>query len=403
MSTRPLFVAGALAGLLTFTRMAEAQYWTMTASATTNWGAVACSADGLRVVAAVGPNRSFPLGTGGPIYISSNRGFTWTPTSAPIKLWTGLVSSADCGTLLACPNAGAPYVSTDAGGTWTAAPLVASNLAVVCSADGTRMLVSGSSGVYQSTDSGASWALVPGLPSGDCMALSAGGRILVVGQNPGSVYTFTNPGTFWQLRSIGPYSNWVSVATSADGRKLAAAASIVRFSPYPGSIFTSEDYGATWQRSVSSVTDWRAVASSADGTQLAAISAHTGFPAASYTILISTNSGATWTNTLGATFNWQGIASSADGSLKWAAPDGGPICYWQATPAPVLNIAATADTATVSWIVPSGNFGLQENPDLTPGNWSDVSVLPTLDYDTLEYSVSLPLEPGAAFFRLIGR
>jgi photosystem II stability/assembly factor-like uncharacterized protein len=264
------------------------------------------------------------------------------------------------------------------------------------------MLVTGSGHVYQSTDSGTSWASAPGLISGNCMALSADGRFLVVGRNPGNIHTFTNLGTLWQLNAIGPSTNWVSVACSADAATLVAASSPLRLFPYPGEIFRSTDYGATWQRTGSPGTDWRAVASSVDGTHLMAISTVLGFPESSSTIYISTNSGATWTNTLGTALNWQGIASSADGSLKWATGQGG-ICYWQATPAPLLHITQSAGTVTIYWIVPPGNFGLQQNTDLTPSNWTDVSVPPVFDYNTLEYEVTLPLTPGAAFYRLVSR
>lgn len=397
-------MAAAITGFLAFTSSAQAQYWTMTGSPVTNWGPIACSADSSQVIAGVGASRSYPHATG-PIYISSDRGGTWTPTSAPMNGWTGLASSADGNTLLACPYSGVPYFSTDAGNTWTAAPLPATNwMAVACSANGTRMLAAASSvyEVYESTNSGLSWMNVS-LPSTSCMALSANGRLLVVGESPGNVDTFTNyAATSWVLRSIGPETNWVAVACSADGKNLVAGASpALLFVPSPGEIFTSQDYGTSWRATESPGTGWRAVASSADGTQLAAISTRPTFPATSGTIFISTNSGANWSNTLGPTLNWQQIASSADGNLKWATCTGGPICYLQTTPAPVLNIAASADTVTISWIIPSANFALQQSPELTPGNWSDVSVLPTLDYDKLEYKVSLPLTPGPVFYRLI--
>jgi hypothetical protein len=402
MSTRPLVLAGALAGFIALSDSASAQYWTRTTAPSTNWGPIACSADGFKVVAAVGVSRQYPIGAG-PIYTSSDRGDNWTPTSAPIEAWISLASSADGATLLACPESGSPYVSNDGGSTWTPANLFVTNWdAAACSADGTRMLVMGSGPVYQSTDSGASWTSTLGLIGGNCMALSADGRFLVVGRNPGNIYTFTNRGTFWQLSNTGPSSNWVSVACSVDGATLLGATSPMRLFPYPGVMFTSKDYGATWQRAGSPGAGWRAVASSADGAHLAAISTVPGFPEASSTIYISSNSGVTWTNTLGTALNWQELASSADGSLKWATGQGG-ICFWQATPAPLLRLTQSTDTVTVSWIVPPGNFGLQQNPDLTPANWTDVTVPPVFDYNTLQYEVTLPLTPGAAFYRLVSK
>lgn len=403
MNTKPLLVAGILAGFATFAGTAMAQHWTLTSAPNTNWGPIACSADGSRVVAATGANRSYPVAAG-PIYISTDRGGTWTPTSAPIKSWASLASSADGNTLLAGPESGVPHFSTDAGGTWTPAPLPLTNwAAVACSGDGTLMLASSAGRyIYQSIDSGASWTAAPGLVSGSPMALSADGRVVVIAVNFGSIYTFTNLGSSWQMLGIGPNTNWVSVACSANGKNLVASTEPLRLTFYPGEIFTSSDYGSTWQRTGAPSAGWRAVASSADGTQLAAISTRVGYPETTGAIFISTNSGATWTNTPGTVLNWQAIASSADGTLKWATSSTG-IYYWQATPAPVLNITASVDTSTISWIVPSGNFGLQQNPDLTPGNWTDVGTPPVLDYNTLEYNVTLPIAPGSAFYRLIGK
>jgi photosystem II stability/assembly factor-like uncharacterized protein len=403
MNTRPLLLAGILAGFITFASTAMAQYWTLTSAPGTNWGPIACSADGSKIVAGIGANRPYPLATG-PIYISSDRGTTWTPTSSPLKAWVSLASSADGNTLLAGPQSGVPHFSIDAGTTWTPAPVPFTNwAAVACSADGTLMLASGAGRyIYQSTDSGASWVAAPGLVAGSPMALSADGRLVVIAVNFGNIYTFTNLGPTWQMLAIGPDTNWVSVACSADGKNLVAATQPLRLTFYPGEIFTSSDYGSTWQRTGSPGAGWRAVTSSADGTQLAAISTRLGYPETSGAIFFSTNSGATWTNTPGTVLTWQGIASSADGSLKWATASTG-IYYWQATPAPVLNISASVDTSTISWIIPSGNFRLQQNPDLTPGNWTDVSLPPVLDYNTLQYNVTLPIAPGSAFYRLIGK
>src|SRR5215472_10485984 len=135
MNTRPILVAGALAGLAAFPRLASAQHWTAAVfSPITNWGPIACSADGSKIVAAVGAGRSYPT-SAGPIYVSSDRGGNWNATSAPVATWTALASSADGSTLLAVPESGAPHISTDAGNTWVVAPLPATNWdAVACSA-----------------------------------------------------------------------------------------------------------------------------------------------------------------------------------------------------------------------------------------------------------------------------
>jgi hypothetical protein len=75
-----------------------------------------------------------------------------------------------------------------------------------------------------------------------------------------------------------PNLSWMSVASSADGGKLAAA-------PFPGPVYVSPDGGVTWNATTSPFANWTSLASSADGSVFLA--------AASFSYL-STNSGATW-------------------------------------------------------------------------------------------------------------
>src|SRR4051794_32423729 len=94
-----------------------AQVWTQTSAPAERWHAITSSADGKKLVAAVGG--VFP---GGPIYVSTNFGTDWLPTSAPTQSWYTVTCSADGATLLATATYGMPtYISRDAGDTWTAA------------------------------------------------------------------------------------------------------------------------------------------------------------------------------------------------------------------------------------------------------------------------------------------
>ena len=139
------------------------------------------------------------------------------------------------------------------------------------------------------------------------VASSADGVKLVAAVYNGSIYTSTDSGVTWTAQI--PSTNWVSVASSADGTKLVAAA-------VPGQIYTSTDSGATWMaRAIK--TNWQAVASSMDGTKLVA-GVYSG------QIYTSTDSGVTWTAHAFKT-NWQAVASAADGTKLVAAVDGGQI------------------------------------------------------------------------------
>jgi photosystem II stability/assembly factor-like uncharacterized protein len=106
-----------------------------------------------------------------------------------------------------------------------------------------------------------------------------------------------------------PEQNWVSLAASADGTRLAAVGSY-------GWLYLSSDAGSNW---VSAVTapggpeperPWTAVASSADGTQVVAV-------ANFVPIFCSTNGGLNWTKT-GPSTLWSCVAASADGKVLLA-------------------------------------------------------------------------------------
>jgi hypothetical protein len=85
-----------------------AQGWTQTHAPTGNWQALAMSADGSKLVAAV---------YGGGIYTSTNFGGTWVSNSAPVTNWSGVASSADGGALAAVFYGGI-CTSQDGGATW---------------------------------------------------------------------------------------------------------------------------------------------------------------------------------------------------------------------------------------------------------------------------------------------
>jgi photosystem II stability/assembly factor-like uncharacterized protein len=112
--------------------------WTAAAQTTDlnrNWYAMAGSADGTHLVAAV---------NGGQIYTSTNSGATWTAqtTTGP---WCSVASSADGATLAAVAERGQIYTSTNGGATWTE-QTNASNVgfySVASSADGANLVARG--------------------------------------------------------------------------------------------------------------------------------------------------------------------------------------------------------------------------------------------------------------------
>lgn len=79
---------------------------------------------------------------------------------------------------------------------------------------------------------------------------------LVIAAAAGNVFSFT-----WTARESSRY--WYSVASSADGTKLATVVS-------GGQIYTSADSGETWTAEESN-RKWLSIASSSDGTKLVAV------------------------------------------------------------------------------------------------------------------------------------
>src|ERR1041385_6552774 len=107
-----------------------------------------------------------------------------------------------------------------------------------------------------------------------------------------------------------PAQNGLSMASSADGTKLAAVGCY-------GWLYLSTNSGATWTPAAT-VTNgpepsrpWTSVACSADGMKFFAV-------ANSNPVFTSTNSGLTWSSH-GPALSWNAVASSSDGAKLVAA------------------------------------------------------------------------------------
>src|SRR5437667_2915888 len=251
-----LLVAAVFGGLLIVVNPGSAQTWTLTSAPIASWKAVASSADGTKLVAAI---------QGGSICTSTNSGAAWTRTSAPNLGWKSVASSADGTKLVAAVHGSyggsSIYTSTDSRGTWQ-----------VTSAPGTNL-----------------WTSVAS--SADGSKLVAGGTF-VIGRNyvpvGGDIFASPDSGVTWKSAGLSG-GNWTSVASSSDGGRLVAAV----HGGYRGNaIYSSTDSGATWKPTGAPSENWSSVASSADGTKLAASGGEV--PSTNGPIYSSTNSGKTW-------------------------------------------------------------------------------------------------------------
>jgi hypothetical protein len=332
--------------------------------------------------------------------MSTNAGATWQGVTAPLtnSIWLAAASSADGKRLVASSSSGV-YTSTNFGLDWVYQTNHSFN-SLASSADGTRLIGSEGFGVYLSTNSGVSWQSAD--VSGTCVASSADGTKLAAayfaypGQLLGGIFTSTNAGLDWTRTSapLDYWTGWTALASSADGSKLAASVGPTSWPTGPGPIFVSTNEGGTWQASGSLTSSWFSVASSVDGATLVAAGSD-----GTYT---SADAGKSWTwatNVPPGLYGRAYVTCSADGKMLAVALAGGGIWISRTTPTPSLNLVTSGTNVLLSWIVPSLNFVLQQNPSLTETNWTDVPVSPVLNLTNLEQEVTVP-QAGARFFRL---
>ena len=284
--------------------------WSPTSAPGQNWYAIAASADGTRLAAAV---------YGGGIWTSTSSGANWTQTSVANASWVSIASSADGTRLVAVAQGGGIATSVNSGGTWTLTSSPLNWSSVASSADGTNLaaVVYGGN-IYTSTNSGTNWTLITTSPTYNWISIasSADGTRLVAAAYGSGLFTSPNSGVSW-MQTPASTLNWWSVASSADGTRLVAAVQ-------GGGIYTSVNAGANWSPTSAPSQGWYSVASSADGTELVAVANPGG-------IYTSADGGATWPQTGAAVAYWHCVASSSDGTRLAAGIYGGGIYTAQAT------------------------------------------------------------------------
>jgi photosystem II stability/assembly factor-like uncharacterized protein len=368
-----------------------AQIWTQASVPTNNWySAVAASADGSKWVTVT---------VGDSFYTSGDSGNTWVSNNVPANNWTSVASSADGSKLVATAygtGINGIYTSSDSGSTWVFHSVPPNRWAsVASSADGNKLVAVEhvNPNICFSTNAGITWisTSVPNLQHWNSgVALSAdGSKLLCAGlywpffllSPTNGILVSTNLGVQWDFKEG---QRFVSLACSSDGTKLVAAT---------GLIWLSQDSGATWTQTGLPNASWPSIASSADGTKLVAVTYGSG-------IYTSTDSGNTWISNNVPTNSWRSVATSADGGKLAAVTDSGGIWTLQTTPIPQMTLTPGNGNLTLSWIIPSTNFVLQQNLDLTISNWTDVTNIPVLDLMNLQNEVTLPATNGSAFYRL---
>jgi hypothetical protein len=365
------------------------QTWSPTGAPSNNWAAAACSADSSKVVAAAGG-----LSGTGLIYTSSDGGTNWRPAYAPSLHWVSVASSADGTRLVAAANGNGLYTSSDSGTNWVSNHVVAAVAnwqSVAASADGVALAaVNFTSLLFHSTNSGSFWNTNNvGMADAVALAGSATGSRFVVGNNSGRISFSTSGGAVWSApMQLGVYIPFL--AGSAD---LGTVVAVVEptFSSSP--LLVTTNLGLSWATNNLLATNWTAVAVSADGTRCAAVDAK-GF------IYTCTDAGSSWNRNSTPVLHWQAVGGSADGSVIYAAASNGGIWAGRSTPAAVLRIAGGQNRFTLSWVVPSANFLLQQTASLSPAVWTSVTNAPVLNLSNVTYELTLTPSPDNKFYRL---
>lgn len=178
------------------------------------------------------------------------------------------------------------YVSTDGGVSWVAGTLAGSPItghwrAVESSADGSIVVAAAGydNNLFISTDAGLTWTLrnvsVGGMTVWDewyRAAMSDDGSVIAVaGRLNSGLYFTTNGGTSW-TRAATPAGNYTGIAMSPDGRIIGATITDGTIAPTVGSVQISRNGGASFTALPMPGTDtnWRTIAMSADGSRLTA-------------------------------------------------------------------------------------------------------------------------------------
>ena len=212
------------------------------------------------------------------------------------------------------------------------------------------------------------WTMVETPSTWYGIASSADGSRLAAVASVNGIYTSVDAGITWTAASV-PLAAWHSIASSADGSKLVAAV-------YGGGVYTNS--GASWAVTGSGPANWVSVASSASGSTLYAA-------VGGGAVYKSNNSGASWSAVTG-TANWVSVACSADGSKYVAAIAGGGIQATGGSGAPSANwssVASSADGNRLAATVSGGGIYTSSNGG---ANWAQQPGAPSASWSSIDSS-----------------
>ena len=224
--------------------------WNPTSASTgARWSFIAMSANGQKVVATNGMIASH-------LFYSNDGGTTWiTGLAAPTGLWFTNISISANGTKMAAADGHSVWISLDGGTTWASHAVPGDNIgAVTYSGDGSTIYAAGAN-IWSSTDNGVTWVekTAAGTGGWENIAVSYNGSRLAANTG-GTIHLSTDGGTTWTVSTppLLPYGATLQppIASSSDGMTLLV-------SEFGGYIYESPDGGSTWvQQTSAGVRNW---------------------------------------------------------------------------------------------------------------------------------------------------
>jgi hypothetical protein len=243
------------------------------------WDAAAISNDGQRIYASAM----------GRMVLSTNSGATFTQNRSHSRS-SILVSCSDDGqsAMIAGRFAGELFSTTDSGGAWKARLGAGYWIDLDVSSDGSKIILA--PGDLQSPElKKLSTASIvndvitwkersgPGEQTWGAVAISGNGQTMLAGAKNGVLWISRNGGDSWTQGLADASRKWNSVAMSKDGKVMAAGTEEAfgpapTYTPIPGKMWTSNDFGVTWvERTSAGVGNWADICFSADAQRIFAV------------------------------------------------------------------------------------------------------------------------------------
>ena len=386
----------------------------------------------------------------GPIYISTNFGVTWNPWN-PVSqtiTWTLNFSNINCSgsgqIFAACVNGGNIFINFNYGqGSWYILSYNGTNSqlwnSLTLSSSGQYLTGVSSQNIYSysvNSDLGSIFSLNTLDASGSVSntvtnyiiknntnpifnnlpfatwtgvtSANLGKNIIICGyiDSVGYMYSNNNFGNGLWTPINAPGVKWSCITSANTCKNIVACAN-------PGVIYSSNDFGVTWQDLSTNSgmptgnKNWTSITSDITGTYLAACNGQN--------IYISSNSGSTWTSattgTNGAPINanWRTIASSSNWEIIIAGVYGGDVYKSNDNGQTWVDLSNTSLPINANWTsVSSSSSGQYLGVTLVEGlvyisknfgaSWTTVSIINILDY----YNITISSSGQNIFFNQIG-